>query len=400
MNIAYTPFEEGFIKSAVDQGVDETLLRNHLKEAQDYQNVWMAYVKKAEEISGDPEFRVKLAGELIKAANPPSTPFSQLERRRQYLDASADLGEDLPNPFSDPFGPLGLSMPPKTVDLPDLKARFTPDGYPVRAFPVSSVKNALKLQQLPSQAFTANNKLRQLGQWVGTSADGKPSALGKFDAEHKGNATGLGGMLAGGGGGAVLGLLLSKVLGVHPLLGLLLGGLGGGALGRHFGVGAHKDPSAISAMDDPVKESNRAQLREVDDLASLQASEKAFDKRMKRRAVDPAPADPVTAPADPVAPSAPPVETTPVPAPAAPVPASPQTKRMVVTPAGPIPDPAPGQSIVPPGVSPVVSPQAPATNSPALPAAPPAPGSASATNEVNPVMAAAEQVKNIKQLQA
>ena len=351
----------------------------------------MAYVKKAEEISGDPEFRVKLAGELIKAANPPSTPFSQLERRRQYLDASADLGEDLPNPFSDPFGPLGLSMPPKTVDLPDLKARFTPDSDPVRAFPVSSVKNALKLQQLPSQAFTANNKLRQLGQWVGTSADGKPSVLGKFDAEHKGNATGLGGMLAGGGGGAVLGLLLSKVLGVHPLLGLLLGGLGGGALGRHFGVGAHKDPSAISAMDDPVKESNRAQLREVDDLASLQASEKAFDKRMKRRAVDPdAPADPVTAPAAPADPDAP----------AAPVtaPASPQTKRMVVTPAAPVP--APGQSIVPPTMPPVVSPQAPATNSPALPAAPPAPVSASATNEVNPVMAAAEQVKNIKQLQA
>lgn len=149
----YINFENGFIKGAEALGVDEPFMRGYLKYAQDVLESWVPYVATAEKLSGDPEFRYKLAADII------------LMGKKDSLEKCAGEG-------------LG------GVD------------------------------------------------WMGML-----DSLGK----HIGGSSGLGGLLAGGGGGSLIGLLLSKALGISPYLGLLLGGaLGGGAgYGIGSGMGGH-----------------------------------------------------------------------------------------------------------------------------------------------------------------
>lgn len=151
MTKEYQIFEEGFIKGATALGVEEPFMRGYLKYAQEVTDTWIPYVNAAAKASGDPDFRVKLAADII------------LLGKKQALEKCAGLGDELGN-----------------ID------------------------------------------------WMGML----DSLGGKL-----GGSSGLGGLLAGGGGGSLIGLLLSKALGISPYLGLLLGGALGGGAGYQFGTG-------------------------------------------------------------------------------------------------------------------------------------------------------------------
>lgn len=59
--------EQGFIKQAIELGVEEEFLNGYIKYAEDMRSEWQTYVKEAEEKSADPQFRVKLAADLLSA---------------------------------------------------------------------------------------------------------------------------------------------------------------------------------------------------------------------------------------------------------------------------------------------------------------------------------------------
>lgn len=152
MTKEYMKFEQGFIKGAEALGVDSAFMQGYLKYAQDVTDTWIPYVNAAAKLSGDPDYKVKLAADII------------LMGRKDALEKCAGLGDSLGN-----INWMGM--------------------------------------------------LDQLGG-------------------HLGGSSGLGGLLAGGGGGALIGLLLSKALGIPPHLGLLLGGALGGGAGYGFGSGS------------------------------------------------------------------------------------------------------------------------------------------------------------------
>jgi hypothetical protein len=145
MNAQYLQLEQGFIKRATELGVEEPFLKGYLATAQGISDAWSEKIAQVEKDNNDPQFRVKLAHDIIMSS-------------------------------------------PKITKVADLE----------------SIMNSL------------HSGLGGLGQSLG-------------------GGEGLGGMIGGGGGGAIIGLLLAKLLGLPPMVGLLLGGLGGGFLGHQFG---------------------------------------------------------------------------------------------------------------------------------------------------------------------
>ena len=162
----YMRFEEGFLKEAAAQGLDVGFLKGMIAEASEIQQKWAEVFEEAEKESGDPQFRTKLANEIVYwsiSTNPP------IEKDANWLDdmMASQGGEGVQNFFNDTGNVIS-------------GAKEGDPGY------------------------------NQHGGW--------------------------GGAAAGGVGGGLLGLLIG-LLTKNPMLGLMLGGLGGAGLGGLFGSG-------------------------------------------------------------------------------------------------------------------------------------------------------------------
>lgn len=175
MNDNYKQLEEGFVKQAVDMGVEEAFIRGYIKQAQDVSDTWQEVIKEAEIKSNDPLFREKLAMEVLLAV---------------------------------PMLKQGEFSVPQDAE-----------GW------------------------------KALGSKALGGADSLIGSLGGM----LGRGPGLGGMVAGGGGGALIGLLLSRLFNIDPMMGLLIGALGGGGLGGLYGKGmlGHKMPGSASEVKVP-----------------------------------------------------------------------------------------------------------------------------------------------------
>jgi hypothetical protein len=149
---AYEQFEAGFLKEAEAQGCDVDFLKGMLKEAEEVQNYWTTTLAEFEKQSGDPLFRMKLAGDLVSLIN---------YRTANNLGGWEKLGFDI------------------------------------------------------------NSFLHQAQQGIG-------KGLGVGDTAA--------GAIGGGGMGSILGLILGQLLG-NPMLGLMLGGLGGAGIGALYSSG-------------------------------------------------------------------------------------------------------------------------------------------------------------------
>lgn len=143
---------EGFVKGASEHGVPVDVVRGYLDYYQKIAIEAADWIKQAEEKSGDPEYKLKLAAEILSTAT------------------------------------------------------------------------------LTKKAF----------DWQG----GLDKVLSGIGGAFGGNSD-LGGTIAGGGGGALIGLLLANALGLDPMAGMLLSGLlgaGGGFLGNAYGSGSFGGP--------------------------------------------------------------------------------------------------------------------------------------------------------------
>ena len=154
---------EGFLKGAAANGGDPDFFRGYLSYYQGLADQASSWIKQAEEKSGDPEYRLKLAEELIQNAK---IKIGNTEAVGAPVGLQGGLGE----------------------------------------------------------------VLKSIG--------------GLFGGDQS-----LGGTIAGGGGGALIGLLLSNLLGTDPMTGLLMAsilGIGGAGLGNAFGAGKLTGPAAQS----------------------------------------------------------------------------------------------------------------------------------------------------------
>jgi len=62
---AYIQLEEGFLKEAEEQGCDVDFLRGYLKQADDIVEIWKTAFDELAEKSGDPQYKIKLANEIV-----------------------------------------------------------------------------------------------------------------------------------------------------------------------------------------------------------------------------------------------------------------------------------------------------------------------------------------------
>lgn len=155
----YIEFEEGFIKEAVATGCDEQFLRGYLAEADDMVDIWKSAFDKLAEDSHDPNYRLKLANELLYF----NMKYPELLKEADFMNTLREgmggltdrLGIGGKGGINEQLG--GMFAKPENKDL------------------ISS-------------------------------------------------------LIAGGGGGGLIGLLLGVLTG-HPMVGLMLGGLGGAGLG-------------------------------------------------------------------------------------------------------------------------------------------------------------------------
>ena len=169
----YTEIEEGFIKGAEEFGIDRECIDAYLMEAQGAYDTFNEVINAAEAASGDPHYRLKLATDLISNNASPEVIKTAFEK--------IALGEDGQNP-------------------------------------IMSLLEALK--------GVAGNMASSIGSSLQGTRPGvsSPEALAGSDQ--------LGGGILGGGGGALIGLLLSRVLGINPMIGMLLAGALGGYAGH------------------------------------------------------------------------------------------------------------------------------------------------------------------------
>lgn len=154
----YREFEEGFIKEAVATGCDELFLRGYIAEADDMVETWKTAFDKLAEDSHDPQYRTKLANELLYF----NMKFPELVKQ-------ADVQDALKNMFGNMTNKMGIG-----------------------------------------------------------GEGGINSQLGGFFAKPE-NKDLISSLIAGGGGGGLIGLLLGVLTG-HPMVGMMLGGLGGAGL--------------------------------------------------------------------------------------------------------------------------------------------------------------------------
>ncbi len=205
----YTEIEEGFIKGAEEFGIDRECIDAYLMEAQGAYDTFNEVISAAEVASGDPNFRIKMACDIISNNVSPIL-------IKDAFDKTAEPG-----------------------DIMDM--------------------------------------IRNLFQ---SGANGLGSSLGQ--------SSGTGGALLGGGGGALIGLILSRVLGINPIMGMLLAGALGGGVGHHLGssgteqhpaslnmnnIGEVEPPGAGTGEGYPMVESTVAatpQLPKADPIASAQ----------------------------------------------------------------------------------------------------------------------------------
>lgn len=185
----HNELELGFIKGAQEFGIEPEFIDGYVKQAEETYNFYCEVIKEAEAKSNDPQFRTKLAFELLSANLNPEVIKIALEKGAE-----------------EEGGPGILEM---------LGGLF-------------------------------QNGAQGIGNHFGGGTQG----------------AGIGGAVMGSGGGALAGLLISKLLGINPLIGMLLMGSIGGGLGHHFGQGgaqqgansiaAHADPSVAAGGDTPA----------------------------------------------------------------------------------------------------------------------------------------------------
>ena len=162
----YIQFEEGFFKEAAAHDCDIAFLRGYVKQADEIVEIWKQAFDELAEKSGDPQYKIKMANELV------------------YLSmVSPNLTKQAEGGFESFLGGLGKSVPM----LGDAQNWISKGG---------------------------------LGQTIGDLFKKNPNMLSS--------------LIAGGGGGGLIGLLIGALTG-HPMLGLTLGGLGGAGLSAYFG---------------------------------------------------------------------------------------------------------------------------------------------------------------------
>lgn len=184
--------ESGFIKGATEFGVEADCVKGYIKQAEQTYDFCCGVIDQAEKNSKDPGFRQKLAFELLCANMNPEIIKTALEDKR-----GNELMEMLGQLFGGQNGEVGGG----------LRGMFN------------------------------------------RGADGLGEMLGQRKGEGAG---GLGGAIMGAGGGALSGLLISKLLNINPLIGMLLMGALGGGAGHHFG----KNPAQAKTTMTPNGETS------------------------------------------------------------------------------------------------------------------------------------------------
>ena len=96
----YVRFEEGFIQEAVESGCDEQFLRGYIKEADTIVDTWRQAFDELAIASGDPNYRVKLANDLIY--------FSLINKGLDKQAAPGDIGSQLGTFLGQTASKLGM----------------------------------------------------------------------------------------------------------------------------------------------------------------------------------------------------------------------------------------------------------------------------------------------------
>jgi hypothetical protein len=171
----YIQFEEGFLKVAEQEGCNVNFLRGFIKEADEIVEKWALAFDMLEKEYNDPQYKTKVACELI----------------RMTMISPAILKKAEEAPPAQTTEPTGIA---------GLLSGFT-------------------------KGTGWQNSLEQ-----GLGGQGAPGFLGSIVKYLHENPDTLSGVIGGGGTGGLIGLLIGALLG-HPLVGLMLGGLGGAGLG-------------------------------------------------------------------------------------------------------------------------------------------------------------------------
>jgi hypothetical protein len=186
----YIMFEEGFLKEAAQTGCNEDFLRGYLDHADEIVNIWKEAFDELAEKSEDPLYKIKMANEIMYFS---MTYPELLEKAAQGLPAQA-------------------SQAPSEPGLLDRISQGTQSA-------LGGFNKGTGMDDIQSK----------LQGWLGDKG-----ISGWISEKLKENPNMLSSLIAGGGGGGLVGLLLGSLI-KHPMLGMMLGGLGGAGVGAFLG---------------------------------------------------------------------------------------------------------------------------------------------------------------------